>query len=362
MTIRFTTGPIKLAYEILGAGEPPLVVIPGWVSHLQMDRDTPFVRDMYERLARHRRMIHYDKRGTGLSDRPSEPESFSLETRVADLAAVMDAAGVRRGALLGWSEGGPIAIAFAARFPERVSHLILYGTAARALWAPDYPWGSDRAQSEAFTAVVAAEWGMGSRYLALRFLPEGDGGLTEWFTAYQRVGVSPQGAVESRKAWNAMDVRDLLPSVGQPALVLHRRDEPVPLGRAEHLAARLPNARLQILEGDLHLPFLGDSAAFTDAVDHFLAEPAPASAAVPDDRLTRREREVAMLVARGLTNRQIADALSIGERTVHTHVSNLLGKLALATRAQIASWARDNGLWDSAARNGDEGQRIRLVR
>jgi pimeloyl-ACP methyl ester carboxylesterase/DNA-binding CsgD family transcriptional regulator len=361
MTIHFTTGSVKLAYECLGEGEPPLVAIPGWVSHLQMDRDTPFVRDFYERLARHRRLVHYDKRGTGLSDRPSAPETFALETRVDDLATVMDAAGVRRAALLGWSEGGPIGIAFAARYPERVSRLILYGTTARSLWAPDFPCGTDPARSEAFTAFVAAEWGMGSRFLAMQFLPEGDGGLTEWFTAYQRAGVSPQDAVEARRAWTRVDVRALLPEVRQPTLVLHRRYEPSALARAEYLAANLPNARLEVLGGDLHLPYLGDSVAVTDAIDRFLAEP-DALPAESDDGLTRREREVAALVARGLTNRQIADALSIGERTVHTHVSNLLGKLSLATRAQVATWATAHGLRASDAADGDVEPRIRLVR
>ncbi len=273
----------------------------------------------------------------------------------------MDAAGVRRGALLGWSEGGPIALAFAARYPERVSHLILYSTAARSLWAPDYPYGTDQARSEAFTTLVAAEWGLGSRFLAMQFLPEGDGGLMEWFTGYQRAGISPQGAVEARKAWSAMDVRALLPQVHQPTLVLHRRHEHA-FARAEHLAAHLSHARLEALPGDLHLPYFGDSVAVTEAIDHFLAEPAAAPVVASPDGLTRREREVAGLVAGGLTNRQIADTLSIGERTVHTHVSNLLAKLELATRVQIAAWASECGLRESGEDESDASRRIRLVR
>lgn len=360
MAIRFTTGAATLAYESLGEGEPPLVAVPGWVSHLQLDRDTPFVREFYDGLARYRRVVHYDKRGTGLSERTTAPEAFTIDTRVEDLAAVMDAAGVQRAALMGWSEGGPISLAFAARYPERVSHLIVYSSGVCGLRAPDYPFGADPARAEATLTIVGSEWGMGSRFLALQYLPEGDSGLTEWFTAYQRAGITPQGAVAARRAWYNTDVRALLPSIRQPTLILQRRDEPNGVARAEYVAARLPNARLELLDGDLHIPYFGDSRSITDAVDRFLAEPV-ALPTVPIDGLTRREREVAALVACGMTNRQIADALSIGERTVHTHVSNLLGKLELATRAQIATWASDHGLRGAAA-TGEATPRIRLVR
>src|SRR6185503_6716753 len=128
------------------------------------DHDTPFVREFYDGLARHRRMVHYDKRGTGLSERSTEPEAFTLDTRVEDLAAVMNAAGVKRAALLGWSEGGPISIAFAARYPERVSHLIVYSSSVRGTRAPDYPWAPDRERADAVLTIVGSEWGMGSRF------------------------------------------------------------------------------------------------------------------------------------------------------------------------------------------------------
>jgi DNA-binding CsgD family transcriptional regulator len=232
----------------------------------------------------------------------------------------------------------------------------------RGLTAPDYPWGATPERAEAVLTIVGSEWGMGSRFLAMTYLPEGDGGLADWFTAYQRAGITAQGAVAARKAWYETDVRPLLPLVRQPTLLLQRRNDPYGTDLMEYIAGQMPNARTELIPGTLHVPFFEDSTPIIDAVDRFLAEPV-APAIVPSvDGLTRREREVAVLVACGKTNRQIADSLSIGERTVHTHVSNLLGKLNLATRAQIAAWARDNGLRDGDGVNGDANQRIRLVR
>jgi len=139
MMIRYTPTSPHIAYAAHGSGDQMLIVVPGWVSHLAFDWETPETRAFHERLATTRCVVRYDKRGTGLSDRPSGAETYALDTRVRDLAAVMDAVGVHRADLFGWSEGGTIALAFAARYPDRVARLVVFGTFARSLVAPNYP-------------------------------------------------------------------------------------------------------------------------------------------------------------------------------------------------------------------------------
>jgi pimeloyl-ACP methyl ester carboxylesterase len=342
MAVRFTAGPVRLAYELKGAVEPVLAVTPGWVSHLTFDWEWPEIRAYYQRLAAGRTLLRWDKRGTGLSDRPQDVASYDLETRVCDMEAVLSAAGVRRVALFGWSDGGLMALAFAARHPERVSHLILYGAYARLAWAPDYPHGLDDRQREALVTLVSAEWGLGSRLLADLVIPEADALMVTRFAAYQRLATSPQAAVDILLAnWQA-DVRSLLPSVTVPALVLHRRhDLHIPFALGRYLAEHLPNARFVALEGEHHVPFLGDAEAVVAAVDEFLTT---ASRPPPTPALTPREQEVLRLLAEGLPNRAIAARLVVSEKTVGTHLAHIYAKLGVATRAAAAAFAYRHGL------------------
>lgn len=341
MAVRYTAGPVHLAYELVGSGEPLLAVTPGWVSHLAVDWQWPEIRAYYQRLAAGRTLLRWDKRGTGLSDRPQGTEPYALETRVRDMEAVLDAAGVRRAALLGWSDGGLMALAFAARHPQRVSHLILYGAYARLAWAPDYPHGLDERQREAIVTLVRAEWGLGSRLLADLVIPEADAPMVARFTAYQRVATSPQAAVDILLAnWQA-DVRPLLPHITAPALVLHRRhDLHIPFALGCYLAEHLPNARLVALEGEHHVPFFGDTEAVVTAVDGFLS----AVPRRPVPGLTPRELEVLRLLAEGLSNRAIAARLVVSEKTVGTHLAHIYAKLGVATRGAAAAFAYRHGL------------------
>jgi len=162
---RFTSGPVRLGYEMIGQGEPTMLVIPGLVSHIDYDLSRPEIRSFYQRLAAGHRLIRYDKRGCGLSDRSSDACALTLEAQVEDVERVLDPSAVRRATILAWSQGGPVAIAFAATHPERVSRLVLYGTNARLLAAPDYPCGQPSEVVKGLYRLVLGDWGLGSRPL-----------------------------------------------------------------------------------------------------------------------------------------------------------------------------------------------------
>ncbi len=349
MAISYTPTPPHIAYDVHGSGAETLIVVPGWVSHLVFDWETPAIRAFHERLAAHRRVVRYDKRGTGLSDRPSGPDTYALNTRVRDLAAVMDAVGSARAALFGWSEGGTIALAFAARYPERVSRLVIFGAFARSVAAPDYPCGAAPERSDAITTLVRSEWGTGSRILTDVFLPEADDHLASWFTQWQRVSLTPEAAALSRDANAAVDIRDLLPTITVPTLVLERRGDFLDAGRSRFIAKHLPNARFVSLDGEHHIPFLGNGQAMTDEIERFLdAAPAPpvapvAPAVPPDTSLTRREVEVLRLVAEGLPNREIAAHLTLSEKTVNRHLVNIYAKLGVNSRGAAIAHAFRRG-------------------
>ena len=264
------SGDVHIAYQVFGEGPFDLVFVPGWISHLDMVWENPLSSWFFRRLASFSRVICFDKRGTGMSDR--DALAPALEVRMDDVRAVMDAAGSERAALYGLSEGGPLAIVFAATYPERVSALVLNATVARATEAPDYPEGAHmRAVIDQFCEIIDSGWGQG-RTLSL-FAPShatSDRALREWGRV-ERAVTSPGAARAYMRILYDIDVRPVVPAVRVPTLVIHRTDDrtvPVALGR--WLARNLPGARYVELPGDDHIPWLGDATSLLDEVQEFL--------------------------------------------------------------------------------------------
>ncbi len=265
---RYTkSGDVNIAYQVVGDGPLDFVLVAGFVSHLDLDWAEPHSANMLERLASFSRLIRFDKRGTGLSDRPGGLPD--LETRMDDVRAVMDAVGSERAALLGYSEGGPLCILFAATYPERTSALVLYGTyAKRCDPDEDYPWAPTREEREAYAEQIERDWSweadMGS------MAPSADEAMARWWAARTRAAASP-GAARALILMNSeMDVRHVLPAIRVPTLVLHRsgdRDARVEEGR--YLAERIPGARFVELPGEDHVPWI-DAEGLLEEVEEFL--------------------------------------------------------------------------------------------
>jgi len=260
------SGDTSIAYQVSGSGSFDLVLVPGFISHLDMDWEERRHAEFLERLGSFARLIRLDKRGTGLSDRHGG--IADLEARMDDVRAVMDAAGSERAALFGYMEGGPMSVLFAASYPERTRALVLYGTYATGVRRPDYPFGLTMDQLDAATANVVELWGQGSTIL--RFAPEADDALQAWWGARERAGGSPGAIRQLLASTKITDVRNVLPSVQAPTLVLMRQRDPmVDPGEARYLAERIPRARLIEVAGASTLPWV-DAGALLDEVQEFL--------------------------------------------------------------------------------------------
>ena len=329
----------RIAYASLGKG-PPLVMVPGWLSHLEELWKHPWASATRNRLCRDNRLIWYDRLGCGLSDRGSL--RHSLEHDVAELKAVLDAAGITRCTLFGYSLCGPVAAAFAARHPERVHRLVLCSTFARGSAV------TDPEQINALRHLVRANWDLGSRTLASMLLPNGSSEDLHWFSCLQRLAAYSDVAEQFLDhVWN-LDVRDLLPEIRVPTLVVHSRHDPaVPVTAAEEIAALLPDACLEILEGNEHDPLIRGSRYLVERVLAFVhgQPPESCSESHPNgNALTRREQEVLKLIARGAPNKVISSTLGIAVSTVERHVTNIYGKLDVCGRANAAMRAVKMGL------------------
>ena len=270
--IRFCTtcDGVRIAYATVGDG-PALVYSPGWISHLELQWKQPLVRSFYERLARHHTLVLYDKHGTGLSDR--NRTDFSLEAEIRDLETVIDHLRLKRLALLGVSEGGPIAIAYAVKHPRHVTHLILYGTYARGkgILAEDL--------KDAALSLIRASWGLSSELLADMFVPGTDAIIREWFATLQRESATAEMGVQLAARVELIDVANLLPRLRVPTVVLHRRqDKAIPFELGRELGALIPNARFLPLEGNIHIPWFGDADSVLRAIADFLGDPVPEAA------------------------------------------------------------------------------------
>ncbi len=227
----------------------------------------------WRRLAGFARVITFDKRGTGLSDRVTDIPP--LEERVDDLRAVMDAAAVERAVLMGVSEGGPLSIQFAATYPERTLALVLYGSDVRVTWAPDYPWGSTAEEQDAEEALWLRTWGTVEAADVADFAPSmaDNPAYIEWFARFCRASASPGAAVALSRMNRSIDVRPLLEQLAVPTLVVNRTGDRVnSIEIARYLAAAIPGAELAELPGGDHLPWMGDQDALVDVVRSFLTE------------------------------------------------------------------------------------------
>ncbi len=263
------SGELNIAYQVFGTGAVNLVLIPGWASNVENIWTLSAFASFADKLAQFARVILLDRRGTGLSDPVVNPPT--LEERMDDVRAVIDAAGWERAAILGISEGGPMAMMFAATYPHRVPALVLYGTFARFSRADDYPHGYPAKVNEQWVAGLEATWGTGE--LSRSFAPSSaaDAAAMRNLARLERMAMSPGTARKLFGLLTQTDVRHVLAAIRVPTLILHRvGDQPVRVGHARYLAERIAGAKYVELAGDDHLPFVGNVDAMLDEVREFL--------------------------------------------------------------------------------------------
>jgi len=270
------SGKVNIAYQVTGEGPLDLVYVPGWVSHVELAWEEPAQASFLRRLASFSRVITFDKRGTGLSDRVPDEQLPTLEERTDDMRAVMDAVGSQRAALFGFSEGGNMAVFFAASYPERTVALATFGCFAKRVWSPDYPWAPTPEARAKEYEMVEREWG--NLMDLSRIVPSRmhDAAFTRRLATYLRRSASPSAAVALLRMNTQIDVRSALPAISAPALVMHRtddRDANVEEGR--WIAARIPLARFVEFPGDDHLPWIGDQDVVLDEIQEFLTGARP---------------------------------------------------------------------------------------
>ena len=261
------SGDVNIAYQVTGSGPRDMVLVPGFVSHLENDWEEPGSIRFLERLGSFSRLIRFDKRGTGLSDRPGGLPD--LETRMDDVRAVMDAVGSERAILFGYSEGGPMSILFAATYPQRTESLVLYGTyAKRRDPEPDYPWAQTWLERQEYAREVERGWGQESDLGTLA--PRADAELVRWFQHRARASASPGAARDLILMNSQIDVRHVLPTITAPTLVIHRRgDHDSRFEEGRYIAEHVPGAKFVLLDGDDHVPFVNPDQ-IVDEVEEFL--------------------------------------------------------------------------------------------
>jgi class 3 adenylate cyclase/pimeloyl-ACP methyl ester carboxylesterase len=261
------SGDVNIAYQVTGDGPFDIVFVPGFFSHLEIDWEYPPNAHMLERLGSFARLICFDKRGTGLSDRNVGLPDF--ETRMDDVRAVMDAVGSESAALLGYSEGGPMCVLFAATYPERVRSLVLYGTyAKRSHPDDDYPWAPTQEEREEYARSLEESWG--EEFDLGNIMPSADAAAIDWLGRRGRASLSPAGARDLILMNSEADVRPVLESVQCPTLVLHRTgDTDAWVAESRYIADRIPGARFVELDGVDHVPFF-DPDQILDEVEEFL--------------------------------------------------------------------------------------------
>jgi pimeloyl-ACP methyl ester carboxylesterase len=265
------SGEVSIAYQVVGDGPFDLVYVPGFVSNIELMWEEPGLARFLERLASFSRLILFDKRGTGLSDPVPTDRLPTLEERMDDVRAVMDAVGSGRAALLGHSEGGNMCVLFTATYPERTTALILVGCYAKRIRSDDYPWAptvEDRARG---IEQTEATWGSPEAFRDLAPSKERDEAFQRWIGRYLRQSASPKAAAALMRMNTKIDVRDVLPTIGVPTLLLYRtHDADVHVEEGRYIGDRIPGARFVELPGEDHLMWTGDVDALLDEIEEFL--------------------------------------------------------------------------------------------
>jgi pimeloyl-ACP methyl ester carboxylesterase len=263
------SGDLSIAYQAVGSG-PDVVFVAGSVSHVELYWETPPLATVYPRLSAFSRLIAFDKRGVGLSDRTAELPT--LEERMDDVRAVMDAADCERAAVIGMSEGGPMALLFAATYPERVSALVLWATFARVAWAPDYPDGVDVEEAEGFCDQIEESWGHGLvlPLISVHDAPD-DEATRRQMARFERNSATPAMAAAANRFSLHIDARQALGAISAPTLVLHRSGDPlVNVAHGRYLAEHIRGARFEEFPGDFHESALGRDEEIVDEIEEFL--------------------------------------------------------------------------------------------
>ena len=262
------SGDLNIAYQVFGAGSLDLVYVPGWVSHVEEAWESPDYAAFLRRLGSFARVVMFDKRGTGLSDSVPIDRLPTLEERMDDVRAVMDAAQSRRAAIFGVSEGGNMSVLFAASFPERTTALVTFSVYAKRVWSPDYPWAPRLEERAREIEAVERDWAqLDPSSLAPDASPEQLASIAR----YIRRSASPGAAAALLRMNTQIDVRQVLPSVSVPTLVLHRtNDRDVHVEEGRWIASQIPEARFVELAGDAHLPWLGDADRVLVEIEEFL--------------------------------------------------------------------------------------------
>jgi DNA-binding NarL/FixJ family response regulator len=338
---------VRLAWAEAGAGKP-LVKAANWMTHLEYDWESPVWRHWMRFFSGNFHFVRHDERGCGMTD--WNVGDLSFERWIEDLESVVEVSKPREPfALLGISQGAATCIAYAVKYPERVSHLILYGGYARGTFNCD---DTDKARLyRAMIELVRLGWGSDNpsfrQVFTSRFVPGASDEQLQWFNELCQKTTSPEIAARLLETRANIDVLPLLKSVRTPTLVIHsREDDVIPLINGHILAAGIPNAQFVELDSKNHVLLKGEPAweRFCNEILEFTGIKGSAQAEDPVfSALSPREREVLTLLAEGFGNAQIASQLSISEKTVRNHVSNLFDKLGVWTRAQAIVFARDRG-------------------
>jgi pimeloyl-ACP methyl ester carboxylesterase len=333
----------RIAYATSGEG-PPLVRAPHWLTHLEYEAESPLWRPWIEKLSAGRTLVRMDARGCGLSD--WNVRELTLQHYVNDLEAVIDAAGFERFALFGHSQGGAIAVEYAARYPQRVSHLVLLGAYARGSAKRGLP-PQFMAELEAQLKLAEVGWGREDAayrtMFATQFVPGATLEQLKSLSELQRKSASAENAVRLIRSFFAIEVSEAATRVRCPTLVFHARDDRrIPFESGRRLATLIPGARFVALDTANHILVAQEPAwgRFFEELAAFL----PGRRAASIAGLTTREGEIVERIARGLGNAQIAAQLGLSEKTVRNHITHIFDKLGVETRAQAIVLARDAGM------------------